>query len=162
MPRSAEEIRKTKREFQARWRAADPERARAYGREIHQRNRERNLAKMRGYYARRFFWGRAMKLRQEGRASYKDLASIWKEQRGRCALTGRRLSRDNAHLDHIVALARGGSDAKSNLRWVCTEANLAKRDLSDAEFSALCADVMRWIGERIEMVEAIIAQEKAA
>lgn len=162
MPRSYEETLKAKREFQARWRAADPERARAYGREIHHRNRDRNLAKMRGYYARRFFWGRAMKLRGEGRATTADLSSIWKAQRGLCALTGRRLNRENAHLDHIVAKARGGSDGIGNLRWVCNEANLAKREMSDEEFAALCSDVMRWIGERIAKVEALAEQKEAA
>lgn len=152
MPRSYEETLKAKREFQARWRAADPDRARAYAREIHHRNRDRNLAKMRDYYARRFFWGRAMKLRGEGRATTQDLARLWKSQRGRCALTGRRLTRNNAHLDHIVAKAKGGTDFANNLRWVCIEANLAKRELSDAEFIALCRDV----------VEALQTQAEAA
>lgn len=103
-----------------------------------------------------------MKLRGEGRASTADLARLWKDQRGLCALTGRRLNRENAHLDHIVAKARGGSDGIGNLRWVCIEANLAKRELSDAEFTALCADVMRWIGERIQAVEALQTQAEAA
>jgi len=96
-----------------------------------------------------------MKLRGAGKASTADLARLWKLQRGQCAMTGRRLTRDTAHLDHIVAKARGGTDAIGNLRWVCTEANLAKRELSDAEFLALCSDVMAWIGNRIAMVEAI-------
>lgn len=154
MARSPDEIRKAKREHMARKRAADPEAARAYSREFHDRNRERNLAKMRHYYGRRFFWGRAMKLRGEDRATTSDLARLWKQQRGLCALTGRKLTRENAHLDHRIAKARGGSDRMSNLRWLCNEANLAKRELSDAEFTALCSDVMRWIGERIQAVEA--------
>lgn len=41
-------------------------------------------------------------------------------------------------------------------RWVCTEANLAKRELSDMEFVLLCRDVMRWIGERIKLLEEIV------
>jgi 5-methylcytosine-specific restriction endonuclease McrA len=142
MPRSVEETREAKRLHMARKRAADPEAARRYHRERHHKNRERNLAKMRAYYGRRFFWGRAMKLRGEGRATTANLAYLWKRQRGRCALTGRRLNRENSHLDHITARARGGADNISNLRWVCIEANLAKRELSDAEFIALCADVI--------------------
>lgn len=155
MPRSPEQIRKAKREHMARKRAADPEAARAYSREYHAANREKQKAKMREYYARRFFWGRAMKLRGSGRAKFTDLARLWKQQRGRCALTGRRLNRENAHLDHIIAKARGGSDEVSNLRWLCTEANLARRELSDAEFVTLCSDVMHWIGQRIEAVRAM-------
>lgn len=159
MPRSIEETRRAKREYMARKRAADPDAARAYGRNYHQLNRDKQTEKMRNYYARRFFWGRAMKLRGEGRASAADLARLWKQQAGLCALTGRRLSRNNAHLDHINAKARGGSDRPDNLRWLCTEANLARRELSDAEFFALCSDVMRWIGERIDLVERICAGE---
>jgi 5-methylcytosine-specific restriction endonuclease McrA len=162
MPRSVEEVREAKRLHMARRRAADPEGARRYHRERHHKNREHNLAKMRAYYGRRFFWGRAMKLRGEGRATTVDLARLWKEQRGRCALTGRRLTRENAHLDHAIAKARGGSDAIGNLRWVCTQANLAKRDLTEVEFAALCADVMAWIGERIAKAEAISSARAAA
>ena len=153
MPRSAEEIRKAKREGMARLRARDPDAARAKRNAYHARNREAQTAKMRDYYARRFFWGRAMKLRGAGRATFREIARLWKAQRGRCALTGRRLDRE-AQLDHILPRARGGGDEITNLRWVCNAANLAKRDMTDAEFETLCADVMRWIGERIAMVEA--------
>lgn len=154
MSATIEEIRERKRLYMAKKRASDPEAARAYHRERHKKNREHNVAKMRAYYARRFFWGRAMKLRGSHRATASDLASIWKQQRGRCALTGRRLDR-SAQLDHIVARARGGSDSKSNLRWLCRDANLARRELSDEEFVRLCEDVMAWIGKRIQMVSSI-------
>lgn len=161
MARSLEETRKAKREHMARRRAADPEAARKYHRERHHKNHEANKAKLRAYYARRFFWGKAMKLRGTDRATARDLASIWKAQRGLCALTGRRLGR-TAQLDHITARARGGSDQPANLRWLCKEANLARRELSDAEFVALCGDVMRWIGERIAEVDAITNPKEQA
>ena len=155
MARDIEEIRKAKREHMARKRAANPEAARAYGRKYHAKNRDKNCAKMRTYYERRFFWGRAMKLRGNQKATTLDLARLWKMQRGRCALTGRRLNRDNSQLDHIVAKARGGTDEINNLQWVCVEANLAKRELSETEFVSLCSDVMRWIGERINEVSKL-------
>lgn len=139
--RTIEQRREAKRVAMNRARQSDPDGMRAKGRAWHYANRPANLIKMRDYYARRFFWGRAMKLRGEGRATFRDLASLWHKQRGRCALTGRRLDR-LAQLDHIVARARGGSDEKSNLRWLCKEANLARRELSDAEFVALCRDVV--------------------
>lgn len=69
-------------------------------------------------------------------------ASMWKAQRGLCALTRRRLTRENAHLDHVWSRARGGGDSIENLRWTVDAANLAKRDMSDAEFFALCLDVV--------------------
>ncbi len=82
-----------------------------------------------------------MKLRGAERASTSELASLWKKQRGKCALTGRRMDR-TAQLDHIIAKARGGSDRVDNLRWLCAEVNLAKRELSDSAFFTLCRDVM--------------------
>ncbi len=169
--RTAAETREAKRLHMAVRRAADPDAMRAYQRRLHHANRERNLAATRAYYARRFFWGRAMKLRGDGRATPKDLARLWKAQRGKCALTGRRLDR-KAQLDHIQPKARGGADHLANLRWVCLEVNLAKRDLHDAEFIALCAEVarmagaampvIRWIGGRIAAVDAVVAMEGAA
>lgn len=79
------------------------------------------------------------------------LEGIWNAQDGLCALTGRPLGRD-AQLDHIIPQARGGSHAVSNLRWVCAEANAAKRDRTDEEFVALCESVIEWIGRRIMAV----------
>lgn len=153
MSASPDVVRERKRAHMARRRAADPESVRRYAREDHARNRTARTAKMRAYYARRYFWGRAMKLRGADRASTRDLASLWKRQRGICALTGRRLDR-TAQLDHIVSRAKGGADSIDNLRWVCAAVNYAKRDLGDAEFGALCADVMRWIGARIQESES--------
>ena len=150
-----EERLRRKREGMARRRAADPDAVRAYQRAHHKKHRERRNAAMRRLHRRRFFWTRAMHLRQEGRATASDLSRLWKRQRGRCALTGRRLTRENAHLDHIAPLARGGGDGIENLRWVCHEANLAKRALSDEQFVALCASVVRWIGQRIQEVDAL-------
>ncbi len=141
MARSREEHLRAKREGMARLRARDPVAARRKRNDFHARNREQQTEKMRKYYARRFFWGRAMKLRGEGRATYRDLAAIWKRQRGLCALTGQRLDR-TAEVDHILPKVRGGGDKAENLRWVCRPVNLAKRDLTDVEFHALCANVI--------------------
>jgi 5-methylcytosine-specific restriction endonuclease McrA len=140
MARTIEETRRAKRKFMARKRAADPEAARAYSRKYHRKNGERQRAKMRAYAGRRFFWTKAMKLRGAGKASCKQLASLWKAQRGLCALTGRTLDR-TAQLDHILPKARGGGDGIENLQWACAEANLAKKDLTDEEFLQLCSDV---------------------
>jgi len=155
-----EKTRERKRIFMAKKRAENPDLVRAKRNTYHAANREARTAKMRAYYARRFFWGKAIKLRGDGRASAADLSKLWKAQRGCCALTGRRLDR-SAQLDHKIPRARGGIDVLSNLQWLCEEANLAKRDLTDAEFIALCGDVMRWIGERIAQVEAITASERS-
>lgn len=149
MGRTIEQVRKAKRECMARRWAANPDLMRQKSRNWHHANRERNCRGMRLYYAKRFFWGRAMKLRGMERANYKQLARMWHEQRGLCALTGRKLDR-SAQLDHIVPKAKGGGDDIGNLRWVCEIANICKRHLSDEEFLILCSDVMSWIGRRID------------
>lgn len=154
MPRSREEHLRAKREGMARLRAADPDAARLKRNAYHAANREAQTEKMRLYYAQRFFWARAMKLRGPKRASAFDLACLWKAQRGLCALTGRRLDR-TAEVDHRLPKTRGGGSEIANLQWVTREANRAKRDMTDAEFLALCCDAMRWIGRRIEAAEAI-------
>lgn len=155
MARTIEETRKAKRDFMAKKRAADPDAARKYSRNYHDKNREKQKKKMRDYYAKRFFWGKAMKLRGVGKATTKQLAFLWKRQRGRCALTGVRLDR-TAQLDHRLPKARGGSDCIENLQWLSEIANLAKRDLTDEEFVELSEAVMRWIGRRIADVDAIM------
>lgn len=158
--RDPEKYRQRKRESMARRRAADPEAARAYARHDHHANRPARTAKMREYAARRFFWAKATKLRAPVRATPADLWKLWKAQRGLCALTGRRLDR-SAQLDHKVPRARGGGDELANLQWLSPEANLAKRDLTDDEFAALCGDVMRWIGRRVQMVDAMLREVAA-
>ena len=159
--RTLDDTRMAKREHMARRRAENPEAVRAYQASQRAKNPDRSRATMRAYARRRFFWIKAMKLRGEGRANAHQLAALWKSQRGRCALTGRRLDR-TAQLDHRVAKARGGGDEITNLQWLCEEANLAKRALTDAEFIALCSDVMAWIGRRIAAVEALNIREEAA
>ena len=155
--RSIEETLKAKREFMKRKRDSDIVSARKYSCEYYHKNRDENLLKMKEYQKKRFFWIRSTKLKSSVNA--KDLARIWKNQKGLCALTGRKLTRTNAHLDHITPKSKGGGDEKYNLRWLCVQANLAKRELSDAEFVELCNDVMAWIGRRIQMVEDILKQQ---
>lgn len=155
MARTREEYLKAKREGMARLRARDPSAARQKQKDWCDRNRDYVRTKVREYHHRRFFWKIARRLSGEDAATARDLRSIWKKQKGICALTGERLTRANAEVDHILPKKRGGNDVLSNLRWVTHTANFAKRDLTDSEFLALCTNVMRWIGERIAAVEAL-------
>lgn len=153
-----ETTKRRKRDFMAKKRAANPEAERAKQRKWWDENRERGRAKNRAYAKRRFFWIKACKVKG---VSAKELASLWKKQRGLCALTGRRLDR-SAQLDHILPRARGGTDAIANLQWVCREINLAKRDLTEPELLSLCQDTIRWILERVELADAAMLPERAA
>lgn len=149
--KGGEVTRKRKRDHMAKLWAEKPEAMRLVSREFHHRNKERINAQRRGHHVTRLFWTRALKFRGITAA---DLAKLWKTQRGLCALTGRRLDR-TAQVDHKFPLARGGTDELTNLQWTTAEANRSKRDLTDAEFLALCQDAVRWIGERIDEVDRI-------
>ena len=149
--RTPDEVREAKRRHMADRRAANPDAVRQYQREYQRTtSRERN-ARLRAIHARRLFWSRALRLKA---ITARDLAALWKSQRGLCALTGRKLDR-TAEIDHRLPKTRGGGDEITNLQWVTREANRAKRDLTDEEFHALCSDVMRWIGHRIAIVDGL-------
>lgn len=74
------------------------------------------------------------------------LLDLWKKQDGRCAYTGEALRPgDNASLDHIVPLARGGGNGVDNLQWVTKQINFMKRDMTHEEFVGMCCFVAaRW------------------
>ena len=72
------------------------------------------------------------------------LKQLWDEQEGRCAVTGRALVPGNgASLDHVVPTSKGGTNEKSNLRWVLWEINRAKSDMTHEQFVAMCREVVR-------------------
>lgn len=78
----------------------------------------------------------------------KDLAGLWKKQRGLCALSGEKMNR-SAHLDHILPISLGGGHELSNLRWLDPWVNVARQNLSDDIFARRCTQVAEWIGRRI-------------
>lgn len=77
---------------------------------------------------------------------------IWYNQNCKCALTGKPLD-DSSQIDHIIPLKKGGSSEINNLRWVCKEVNLAKRNLTDNEFYSLCNSVIEFLGRQLLHVE---------
>jgi CRISPR/Cas system Type II protein with McrA/HNH and RuvC-like nuclease domain len=144
------QMRESKRKHMANKRIANPVAARNYQNSHRAKHKDRINAKTRKETARRIFWARALRLRNGITAQM--LAKLWKEQRGRCALSGEKMNR-TAEVDHKLPRARGGTDVIQNLQWVMPIPNRAKRDLTDAEFLALCQSCARWIGERIQMIE---------
>jgi 5-methylcytosine-specific restriction endonuclease McrA len=72
----------------------------------------------------------------------KDLREILEQQKYRCALTGEKLTPQNATFDHIVAMANGGSCLKENLQAVTRQANMAKGTLGNKEFLDLCKKIV--------------------
>jgi 5-methylcytosine-specific restriction endonuclease McrA len=148
------EVLKRKREGMRRQRENPEKRD-----EINTRNRDRyrNSVEVRAAHRRnavawreRHFF--AYKIRFLDGVSAKDLWSLWKKQRGRCALTGRKLDR-TAHLDHKLPKSRGGQSTLDNLQWLCSDANYLKRHMTNKEFLSLCRDVIAWVSAGIPLAD---------
>lgn len=85
-----------------KWNAENPDK-----RKVHRTNRD---ARIRG---------------ADGNHTVEDLARIMKMQRGRCAYC-RTLLRHGMHVDHIIPIRRGGSNAPSNIQILCPPCNCSK------------------------------------
>lgn len=75
----------------------------------------------------------------------KELALIfwlkWKNQKGCCAITGRKLMRDNAEPDHIMPRSLGVNNHPDNIQWVIRKANHAKNNMTEEEFDQFIIDI---------------------
>ncbi len=50
---------------------------------------------------------------------------VWRRDHGKCVLCG---STENLHFDHDLPFSKGGSSTVENIRILCAQHNLAKRD----------------------------------
>lgn len=72
---------------------------------------------------------RAMLRKADGKFSAKDVKYIFEKQRGLCAACSvkiKKSGKNNYHIDHIVPLAKGGSNWPNNLQLLCPPCNLRK------------------------------------
>lgn len=141
-----------KKDYQKRTREA----RRAYGQARYQENKAEVIADRKAYRAdnkekvaaglRRWHAknpeyrklqkaNRRAKLREaDGTHTIADLRRIRRAQKGRCAYCKKTLGR-RAHVDHITPLSAGGSNAASNLQWLCEPCNLSKGAKDPLEFA---------------------------
>jgi len=97
------------------WKAANPEINAA-----HERNR------------------RARIRNSPGSHSAEDIARIFERQRGLCAACHTKLSKSGKnkyHVDHIMPLARGGSNWPMNLQCLCPNCNMSKHSKDPIEWA---------------------------
>lgn len=76
---------------------------------------------------------RASRRMTENPYTAKDIREISAMQKGRCAIC--RISlKHGQHVDHIVALAAGGSNERSNIQLLCPSCNMNKKDKDPIEY----------------------------
>lgn len=80
----------------------------------------------------------------QGNVTNEGIARLLEVQAYRCALTGRPLQPEDASLDHIVPVSRGGPHRMENVQVLHTAVNRAKAALTTAEFISLCREVVTW------------------
>lgn len=105
------------RAIRRKWEIDNPEKARASARKCYRNNPETARAKTH----RRL----ALRHKAEGSHTAEDIASIRRLQKNRCAYCAQKLPK-NFHVDHIVALAMGGSNSRRNLQVTCPRCNSRK------------------------------------
>jgi hypothetical protein len=87
----------------------------------------------------------AKSLKNRDKASTVTAFEVWKivrRQKGKCALSGVKLTSENISPDHIECLAKGGTSVTSNIRLVTKNVNLARHMMNDEEFIEMCQNVV--------------------
>lgn len=69
---------------------------------------------------------RARKRGNGGKHTRQDIIDLLLEQCGHCAMCGKPFGADGYHVDHIIPLARGGSNGRKNLQLLDPTCNLKK------------------------------------
>lgn len=78
---------------------------------------------------------KAIKRGAEGHHTAQDIATILAAQKRRCAYCKVRFVGRKFHVDHILALSKGGSNWPSNLQLLCPSCNQRKSDKDAVEFA---------------------------
>lgn len=134
--KNKEKVRARKAERAGQISAYNKEYARRMSEEMRKRRNEAQAAYKKKNAEAVRSWNRARKARKRGapgRHTAKQIQCLFAMQRGRCAACGRSIAGEY-HADHIVALARGGSNDISNIQLLCPPCNLEKHAKDPIEF----------------------------
>lgn len=69
-----------------------------------------------------------------GRITAADVQYLEQASGGRCFYCATKFGEAGYHIDHYVALSRGGTNYRENLRLACAPCNIAKSDMPAEEF----------------------------
>lgn len=118
----------TPAEMTRQWREADPTRA---------KNSRNSSAKRHPETTRRLRHIRRGRLKgAKGSFTSHDLKEIMKMQKRKCAYCRARFGdKCKPTLDHIIAIASGGSNYKQNLQFLCSTCNSSKSDRDPIDFA---------------------------
>jgi 5-methylcytosine-specific restriction endonuclease McrA len=115
------------RAYRAQWAANNPEKSQARGRLWCENNRDK--VALRNHRRRARYRG------AEGSYTRADVLGLYAEQNGLCPYCSVSLE-DTYHVDHIMPLARGGTNYRSNIQLTCAPCNLRKHAKDPVEFAA--------------------------
>lgn len=119
---------KRRAELARKWRRENLAKARAGARASQKRNREKVNQRNRNR--------RALKAAAEGRHTAADIKFLMTVQDGKCALAWCRKSIKKKYaVDHVIALARGGSNDRRNIQLLCPTCNLQKHAKHPIDFA---------------------------
>lgn len=107
------------------YRAANPDRIKATKKKTYAKTYDLILARNRKR--------RAAERNAPGSHAAQDIVDIRKLQRDRCAICEVPLH-GGGQIDHVIPLAKGGSDDRSNLQLACGPCNSRKRDKDPIDF----------------------------
>lgn len=120
------------REKSKKWRNENPEKARLSRANSWKKHRNKRLVVNKKWRMENQDRVRAIKSNRRARKNGNggeytgaDVAAIIKYQRNRCAYCRVKLGK-KYHIDHIIPLARGGSNDRRNLQVLCAPCNLSK------------------------------------
>ena len=129
------------------WRKENPDKVREIKKKGYAKHREKSLAYSKSWQqankaavAAHSSKRRAIKRGAEGSYTAKDVDKIFEAQKGVCANCTKKLvksGKNRYHVDHIIPLAKGGSNWPSNLQCLCPYCNQSKSDKTPEEWARI-------------------------
>lgn len=108
----------------AAYRASNPEKTKAAIKSWQVRNKDKKRAYFMAYYSRKFKNSTPVQIK-EAKAK---IIEMLKPVKTKCAYCSEWLETELMHVDHILALARGGPHSAENICMACPGCNFSKND----------------------------------